>query len=180
MYKVTKRFNSRDGKLEIDNREYGITQEGLDEIGDAKPHLGGATHIFVKTVGGPSNRVRYSTRDNAISEVVEEKNSGWAEYTLRHSSGYVPERGETGWWNVRVEDAPSEVAEGLGLPYSWHVSTYIVFEWDADETGELPEVPDDGPEVPEPEQPGDNSISIEILMYGKTYRGVVTEVESVG
>lgn len=158
MYKLTKKFNSRDGKLEVDNREYGMTQEGLDEIGDAKPHVGGATHLFVKTKGGPSNRVRFSTKDNAISEVKEEKNHGWAEYGLMHSSSYVPDRGEVGWWNVRVEDAPGEIVDGLGLPNSWHVSTYIVFEWDADETGELPEVPEEeGPEVPE--QPGGKTIA---------------------
>jgi hypothetical protein len=154
MYKVTKRFNSRDGKLEIDSREYGITQEGLDEIGDAKPHLGGATHIFVKTVGGPSNKINFFTRDNGISQDVEEKNHGWAEWFMQGGgSTYKPHLGESGWWNVRVADAPSEIAADIGLPDSWHISTFIVFEWDADETGELPEVPDEeGPTVPEQPQ----------------------------
>lgn len=178
MYRLIKKFTSRDGKLEVDSREYGITQEGIDELGDARPHLGGATHIFVKTVGGPSNRVRFFTRDNQHQIVREEKLSGWAEYGLEHGSGYVPSRGELGWWNVRVEDAPSEIVEGIGLPNSWHVSTFLVFKWDEDATGEIPEVPDeDGPEIPETPDEGEE-IFIELIMHGKTYKGwLVSEPE---
>lgn len=147
-YKLSKMFTSRDGRLEPDSRPYGMTQEGLDEIGpEARPHLGGATHLFVKVKGGPSNTVLFSTRDGQHNIRVEEKAHGWAEYALGHSSAYNPDRGEIGWWSVSVEDAPSDVVEGLGLPYSHHISTFIVFEWvdeneeDGGETGEGPEIP---------------------------------------
>lgn len=179
MYKITKRFTSRDGRLEPDEREYGISQEELNELGDARPHLGGAVHIFAKTVGGPSNRVRFFTRDNQHQIIREEKNHGWAEFEMAKSSTYKPHLGEVGWWNVRVEDAPSEVAEGIGLPDSWHVSTFVVFEWDADATGEIPEVPDeDGPEIPEmPDEEGEE-IFIEVTINNKKYKGwVVWEPE---
>lgn len=167
-YKATKIFTSRDGKLEVDNREYGMEQEGLDELGDAKPHLGGATQIFVKVKDGPSNKVRFFTRDGGVSVVREEKpESGWAVYELTHdNAAYNPDRGEVGWWNVQVEDAPSDVVEGIGLPYSWHVSTFVVFEWvDEDEETD----PDDGdvgepPDIPDPEL-GEKNLLATVYLY---------------
>lgn len=158
MYRATKIFTSRDGKLDPDDREYGITQEGIDEIGNAKPHMGGATHIFVKTKGGPSDRVRFFTRDNLHNFIHTEKaESGWAELPIEHGSGYDPDLGQVGWWSVKVEGAPSDIVEGIGLPHSWHVSTFVVFEWDESQEEEEtpdPETPDDGPEIPgTPEQP---------------------------
>lgn len=158
MYKLSKRFTSLHGKLEPDNREvhgyrFGMTQEGADEIGDAKQHLGGATHIFVKINGGPSNSVRFFTRDNIHSFVRSEKpESGWAEYGIEHGSGYRPDRGEIGWWKVEVDGAPSEVVEDIGLPFSEHISTFLVFDWVEDGEQPEPEEPeepgDDGPEIP--------------------------------
>lgn len=153
-YALDKIFTSRDGKLEVDNREYGMAQEGLEEIGDAAPHLGGATHIFVKTVGGPSNKVLFSTRDGQHNIHAEEKEHGWAEYGLEHGSAYNPDRGEIGWWNVRVEGAESDVVGGIGLPYSWHVSTFVVFKWqeESQEPDEPEEDPGDSPDLPDPEE----------------------------
>lgn len=135
MYKLTKRFTSRDGRLEVDNREFGITQEGVEIVADVKMHLGGATHIFAKTEGGNSNKFIASTRDGQHNIPFDEKpESGWANFNIEHGSAYNPTRGEEGWWDVRVADAPSEVAKHIGLPFSWHVSTYLVFTWD--ESGE--------------------------------------------
>lgn len=174
MYKLVKHFTSRDGKLEPDNRKYGIDQEGVDLLGDAKSHLGGATHIFVKTIGGPSDRVRFFTRDGQHNFVREEKNHGWAEYELNKDSGYSPDKGQVGWWGVQIEDAPSEIVDGLGLPDGQHVSNFLVFEWDDGETGEIPETPEEnGPEIPDPENPSDEerSVWIEIDVMGETYSG---------
>lgn len=182
MYKAIKIFTSRDGKLDHpDERAYGISQEGVNEIGDAKPHLGGATHIFAKTRGGPSDRVKFFTRDNLHNFVRTEKpESGWAEYPIEHGSGYDPDKGQTGWWNVRVEGAPSDTVEGIGLPHSWHVSTFVVFEWDESEAnpenpepetpGEGPDMPDQ-PEIPEPEQPDPTGkiLKMELHISGDKY-----------
>jgi len=136
-YVVTKRFTSRDGRLEVDDREYGMTEDGLAVIGDVAFHLGGATHIYAKTVGGPSNLLKFFTRDHGVPDViVEEKpESGWANHNIEHGSGYNPTRGEDGWWNVTVEGAESKVAEGIGLPFSWHVSTFVEFTWREDGEG---------------------------------------------
>ena len=160
-YKLTKMFNSRDGKLEPDSRKYGMTQEGLNEIGDAKPHLGGATHLFIKVKGGPSNRVLFFTRDGQHKIHAEEKEHGWAEYGLEHGSGYVPERGETGWWNVQVEGAESDVVEGLGLPNSEHISTFVVFEWVEEENNNGEDEIGDPPEIPGE----DKTLIATILLY---------------
>jgi hypothetical protein len=164
-YKLSKMFSSRDGRLEPDDREYGMTQTGLDEIGDARPHLGGATHIFVKTIGGPSNSVLFSTKDNQHQISAVEKDHGWAEYGLEHGSGYNPDRGEIGWWSVRVEGAESDVVEGIGLPYSWHVSTFVVFEWveENGENGEEEEETGDPPEIPE--EPDERNLLATVLLY---------------
>jgi hypothetical protein len=124
-----------------------MTQHGLDVIGAAKEHLGGATHLFARIDGGPASQVRFFTRDNGLSFVRSEKpESGWASQELQHSSGYIPERGEVGWWNATVDGAASDVADSLGLPNSWHVSTFMVFNW---EEGGQPEIPGEGgPEIP--------------------------------
>lgn len=161
MYKLTKRFTSRDGKLEVDNREYGLSQEGLDEIDGSKQHLGGATHVFVRIDGGNSNKARLFPKDNAWGIVREEKpESGWVVFDMNKDYTYKPSQGEQGYFNVEVDGAPSEVATGIGLPDSWHVSTFLVFEWQESGIGE-PEIPDTGaPEVPE--TPGNKKIKMQI------------------
>lgn len=168
MYKLSKRFTSLHGKLEVDDRRihgyrYGMTQEGLNEIGDAKPHLGGATHIFVKINGGPSNAARFFTRNNQLSFVRSEKpESGWADYNIEHGSGYQPDLGQIGWWNVEVDGAPSERVEDIGLPFSEHISTFLVFDW---VEGSEIENPDEGPEVPEQLNPSEPPIERKIVGY---------------
>lgn len=146
MYRLIDTFTTRDGRWEVDEREYGLDQEHLQRYGADAPHLGGATHIFAKTEGGPSNTIRFFTRDNQHSFPIAEKANGWAEFGLTHDNAtYKPNQGEVGWWNVQVEGAPSDIVEGIGLPYSWHVSTFLVFGWD--ET-DVPEGPPDPVEPP--------------------------------
>lgn len=151
MYKVTDRFTTRDGSWEPTGEPYSITPEMAAKYGDNFPEKGAATHLFAKIVGGPighaafTKGIRFFTRDEAINAYPEAEASGWAHEPLTNSSAYNPDRGETGWWNAQVVGAPSEVAEGLGLPYGWHVSNFVVFEWqDSDvDPGEGPEIPDD-------------------------------------
>lgn len=170
MYKLIKRFTSLDGKLEVDDRQvngyrYGMTQAGLDEIGDAKQHLGGATHLYVKIKGGPSNQVKFFTRDNQLSFVRSEKSeSGWAEYPLEHGSGYRPDQGQIGWWKVQVEGAPSEVVEDLGLPFSHHISTFLVFDWVEGGVVEPEEPGEEGPQIP-----GENNLRLEFSIFVPDY-----------
>lgn len=150
-YKLTERFTSRDGRMEVDPRQYGMTQHGLDVVGAAAPHLGGATHIFVRVDGGPETEVNFFTRDRNLSFVRQPKpESGWAVWELtKNNAGYNPDRGEVGWWNARVEAAESEVLEDVGLPKNEHVSTFGVFTWTEGDAGgggsEGPDVPVEPP-----------------------------------
>lgn len=153
-YQVTERFTSRDGVMRPDPREYGMTQHGLDVVGAEVNDLGGATQIFVRIDGGPSRNARFFTRNNALSFVREPKpESGWCVWDMTHANaGYNPEQGQVGWWGTEVDDAESEVADEIGLPHSWHVSTFVVFTWtegDIDNGGDG----DGGPDVPVPPDP---------------------------
>lgn len=174
MYKLVKHFTSRDGRLQPDDRPYGITAEGIAELGDAAPHLGGATHIFVKTVGGPSNEILFSSRDGQYVFKRAEKAHGWAEFELSHgNASYIPDRGEIGWWSAQVASAPSEIVEGIGLPYSWHVSTFLVFAW-SDAGSELPEVPDEGgPDIPDQPAPSEKFLRMEFSIAAQEYAAIV-------
>lgn len=153
-YKLTERFTSRDGKMEPDPREYGMTQHGLDVVGDKRDELGGATMIFVRVDGGSTDEVTFFTRDNQYHFNRPPKpESGWSVYELTHdNAGYNPEKGEIGWWNAIVNCPPndtSEFADNIGLPHSWHVSTFLVFTWQEENSGS-PDDGDQGPEVPTP------------------------------
>lgn len=154
-YKLTERFTSRDGKLEPDPRQFGMTEHGLDVIGAAKDQLGGATQIFARVDGGPNRAVDYFTRDNKLNFVRDPKpESGWSVWDLTHdSAGYNPDKGEVGWWNAKVDGADSEIAENIGLPYSWHVSTFLVFTWTEEDIDSSQHTHDDGnegPQIPTP------------------------------
>lgn len=162
-YKLTERFTSRDGKMEPDPREYGMTQHGLDVVGDKKNELGGATMIFARVDGGPSNTVTFFTRDNAYRlDRPPKPESGWSVYELTHdNAGYNPDKGEVGWWNATVKDQPSDTADNIGLPYSWHVSTFLVFTWQDDNAGGGDG--NEGPEIP-PQPPQENK-----KLYARLY-----------
>lgn len=174
-YKLTERFTSRDGRMEVDPRQYGMTQHGLDVVGNAKPHLGGATMIFTRIDGGPENETHYFTRDNRLNFVRGPKpESGWSVWELNHNNaGYNPDRGEVGWWNAKVEAAESEVADSIGLPHSEHISTFLVFTWDENNIGGGPDVP-----VEPPTEDSDIfAVTITLSQNGvsQTYKGIVTK-----
>jgi len=179
-YKLTERFTSRDGRMEVDPRQYGMTQHGLDVVGDKKSQLGGATQIFVRVDGGPTKVVHYFTRDNKFNFLRDPKpESGWSVWDMTHdNAGYNPDRGEVGWWNAKVDGADSEVADNIGLPYSWHVSTFLVFTWTDENMGGGDG--DQGPDVP-PDPPSSDggifAVTFTLTQNGvaQTYKGVVTK-----
>jgi hypothetical protein len=176
MYKLVDQWTTRDGRWEVDNREYGLDQEHFNQYGSEASYLGGATHIYAKTLDGPSNTIRFFTRDNQNQEIKSEEANGWANVALYHSSAYKPDKGEIGWWNVEVSGAPSQTIEGIGLPYSWHVSHFLVFEWDEAGEDEEPELPDEGPEIPE-NPPTSDSIWVSVFIGDKTYAGWLEPVQ---
>lgn len=162
-YILTEQFTSRDGKMEVDPREYGMTQHGLDVVGDKKNELGGATQIFARIDGGPSKNIKFFSHDTKYNFVKEPKpESGWSVFDMTHdNAGYNPEKGEIGWWNVIVDGAESDVAENIGLPHSWHVSTFLVFTWGDSATGDG----DSGPDVPPVVTPPPTGKTISAYLY---------------
>ena len=53
--------------------------------------------------------------------------SGWANVVLSPGANYVPARGESGPWSLKVKGA-SEIVTGMGMPQKWHVSFFVVFQ----------------------------------------------------
>lgn len=135
---VVDRFTTRDGLWEVDPRPYGITKEMLDKYGGLDiPGKGGAAHIFVNA---PANSmVKFYTTDgnNINTKIVDD--SGWCNFNLWASSAYWGEN--KGPWIVNVSGV--EVAEGLGLPEGYHVSTFLIVE-DVKE-GSQPDTPSTPP-----------------------------------
>jgi hypothetical protein len=154
MLKVTDQWTTRDGHWYNSGQRYDIDQVHVDKYPASMiSQAGAATHIMVKAPIG--SKVEFVNRyDNQVYKTVTVPPSdGFVDMEMQHSSGYVPERGETGPWTVRVNG--TKVAEGIGLPESWHVSTWLIVE-DIDGT-EVPE--NGGPEVP-PTEPGEKTITV--------------------
>lgn len=175
-YKLTERFTSRDGKMEVDPRLYGMTQHGLDVVGNKKSQLGGATQIFSRIDGGAAKNIYYFPRQGQGFVKEPKPESGWCIFDMTHdNAGYNPANGEIGWWNAKVDGADSEVAGNIGLPFSWHVSTFLVFAW-SDEDANTGGDGDSGPDVP-PTENGVLAITVTLTKDGvaETYKGVVTK-----
>jgi len=96
---------------------------------------GGATHLFVRVEDGQGQAlnmdIRFATsagltvRANAAEQG---KRSGWCNLFMNRDSAFDPHAGQRGPWSVQVEGLPGEVVQGLGLPFRWHVSTFVVFQ----------------------------------------------------
>lgn len=144
MLKVVDRWTTRDGHWYNSGQEYDIDQAHISKYpASTIPQAGAATHIVVRVPAGST--VEFINRyDGKVYKTANAFPDGkWVDFEMYHSSGYVPERGETGPWTVKVDG--QVVAEGIGLPESWHVSTWLVVEYvDGGEepgTGEGPEIP---------------------------------------
>lgn len=182
MYRVTDLFTTQDGRWDRHSEPYDIKPEMAQKYNDpAFTEKGCATCLFVKVVGGPSKRVRFWV-DNGPEAIREVNAQGWANIPIFHSSAYNPDRGERGPWNVEVLDDNSDQdkVSGLGLPYSWHVSSFVVFEWVEGDSGNGDN--GDGPDLPD--EPGDGGeldlplylpIVMEVDWGGvkETYRGTI-------
>lgn len=160
MYRVTDSWTSRDGHWYNSGLPYDIDQEHVEKYpANTIPQAGAATHIMVKAPVG--SVVSFVNRyDDKVYKAVEVPPSdGFVDMEMQHSSGYVPARGETGPWNVLVDR--DVVATGIGLPNSWHISTWLVVE----DTDSVPEQPEDGgPAIP-PTEPGEKTvISFQMLI----------------
>lgn len=137
MLKVIDRFTTQDGRWYVSDKPYGIDKDSLLKyINEDIPGRGAATHIFVK-VPADAYVVEFNTSDRKNKTEVFDKGGEWISFPMFHTSSYNPDVGEVGPWHVRIDG--EIVADGLGLPHSEHVSTFLVV---ADVEPVVPEVPD--------------------------------------
>lgn len=171
MYKVVDMFTTRDGSWTPNGELYSITPEMASKYGADAKELGGATQIFVKLIGGPGSQIRFFTVAGFV-ETHPAKENGWANCSMANpGSGYNPNN-NTGPWSVMADTQPSEIVSGIGLPFGWHVSTFIVYEWVEDgdpDTGEGPTEPTEPTDPAEPEAP--NNIWVVVSSGKFRYQG---------
>lgn len=132
-------FTTFDGSWEVGGNIFSLPRWARDAylrpLGapDYFEDAGGATHIFARVEdeqGRPvATEIRFWT--NARLEIYEQtgkKKSGWANLFMNRDSAYDPEH-ERGAWSVVPAVPFAEAVAGVGLPYRWHVSTFIVWQW---------------------------------------------------
>jgi hypothetical protein len=124
MLKVVDRFTTRDGSWEPNNLPFSITQVAAEKYKGIQG-AGAAHHIFVLPKVD-SAVVEFNTLDGKNkTEHFTDKNTIWVHHPIFEP--YNPDKGEEGAWHVWV-DGERVTQEGIGLPYGWHVSTFLVVE----------------------------------------------------
>jgi hypothetical protein len=123
MLKVTDRFTTRDGSWEPNNLPFSITPIAAEKYKGIQG-AGAAHHIFVRA---PSDAelIEFNTLDGSNDTHYVVHDSTWASHPIFQA--YNPDRGEEGAWHVWI-DGERVTEEGIGLPYGWHVSTFLVVE----------------------------------------------------
>lgn len=142
------RWTTQDGSWDVDiTKPYGIDLIHRVNYGAEASQLGGANHIYVSVPKG-IHKLEFNTEDgmNPWQTNIMLDRPTWYNYPLFHSSAYNPDNGEIGPWKVLVDN--ELIASGIGLPYGWHVSTFLV-------VGEGEAVP-----VPQPPSPGQDRIRV--------------------
>ena len=135
--KVVDRFTTQDGEWYVSNKPYSITAKAINKYGSQASQLGGASHIYVRYK--PLVPVVFHTKDNNPENIkaVDCDGSGWANFPMWKSAAYWGNEGD-GPWNVVINR--QVVAEGLGLPEGFHVSTFLIVD-DVDDSGSQPDTP---------------------------------------
>lgn len=136
MLKVVDRFTTQDGEWYVSNKPYSITKEALARwSGEDIPGKGGATHIFVLVPFG-AMVVEFNTSDGRNRKEYYTYTNGnpWVNHPISKDAAYNPDD-NVGPWHVRIDG--ELVAEGIGLPHSWHVSTFLVVE-DVEPVAQVP------------------------------------------
>lgn len=107
---------------------------------------GGATHLFAMLLGAdgaPNKATQFGYWSDGYAKLAgwdgkgkpdwltiqaAKPASGWANVAIEHSSGFDYAAGARGPWCVCKIPGMSDVVTGLGLPASWHISTFMVFQ----------------------------------------------------
>lgn len=149
MLKVVDRFTTQDGEWFVSDKPYSITKEALEKYGGENIHgEGAAHHIFVRLsakVSQSAEAIEFNTEDGRNKNEFPVYSGAHLWVCFPIFQAYDPNI-EQGAWLVRIDG--EKVAEGIGLPHGWHVSTFLVVE-------DVPVVV-----VPEPPTAGDSYLVI--------------------
>lgn len=104
-----------------------VSAEYLDEGQSAGLH-----HAFARTLDAAGNQIvdRFTVGWSEGSVTVETKPPpDWGDVALWDC--YFPNQGEAGGYRAwaGIWEANSDTVEGLGLPYCWHVSYRLTWQW---------------------------------------------------
>ena len=148
VYVVKDIFTTRDGSWEPGRSDPGVVPQWardtyLRPFGapDYFDDAGADHHMFVRVEHSDGTFVREAATTfwsdgldklddpnyNNYVSVKTKHHSGWGNVVLSPGANYVPARGESGPWSIKV-DGPSEIVTGLGMPQKWHVSFFVVFQ----------------------------------------------------
>lgn len=124
-------FTTQDGEWDVSGKPFSLPQWARDaylsrEFDDA----GAATHILCRVEdesGKPiDTSITFFANDQpSVTSHTGEKHSMWANMPLYSSSAYDPQSGQHGIWAVQAGNG--DKVTGIGLPFRWHVSTFIVW-----------------------------------------------------
>lgn len=151
-------FTTADGSWEVGGNVFSIPRWARDAylrpVGatDYFDDAGASTHLFARVEnarGEPLNMDILLVSSGGLSmrfnTFSDGKRSGWCNMFMNRDSAYNPHAGEVGPWSMSVDVLNSDTVKGLGLPFRWHVSTFVVFQRIAfDDTDKPPVDPPDG------------------------------------
>lgn len=123
-------FTTIDGHWYTEDNRFSIPEWAISMYGRASfQERGGAQHIFVRVEKKDGTAVPttvvFRNADNSYSLNTGDKPSGWQNLPIY--DGYNPDTGGHGGWSVYVDGADLGVT-GIGLPFNFHISTFIVFQ----------------------------------------------------
>lgn len=140
MLKIIDRFTTRDGSWEPNDKAFSITPIAAAKYANV-PGKGAAHHVFVHVPQG-TGVVEFNTLNRKNKKEYYSFQDGWVNHPIWEA--YVPERDGQGAWHVWVDgERITRDGEGIGLPYGWHVSTFLVVDDSAPDVVIPP-----GPSVP--------------------------------
>jgi hypothetical protein len=128
-YSLYRVFTTINGHWEIEDNVFSLPLWAFAYATPLFLERGAATHILVrveKADGSPLVETvifRNGNLTNALN--TGDKPSGWQNQPI-YNNKYDPDSGEHGAWSVQLPGADFGI-EGVGLPYGWHVSTFIVY-----------------------------------------------------
>ena len=140
VYRVKDIFTTRDGSWEPSDKPGSVPTWARDAYLKYPKHAqyfddaGADHHLFGAIVVGADRMQPFGTfhfwtyPDNGNHSDQRVKTSGWANIPVYGSSSFVPERGEHGPFAWMPKGVKADIVKGGGMPATWHVSMFAVWE----------------------------------------------------